>query len=100
MSKLKIRISSENLEDFCQRYQVRRMSLFGSVLSEDFVADSDVDVLVQFEPDARVSFMTLSKMQRELVVIFQRPVDLVPQDGLKSVIRDQVLATAQEIYAA
>ena len=62
MSTVKIKIPTENLDAFCQRYQVRRLSLFGSVLRDDFRADSDIDVLVQFDPDARVSFMTLGKM--------------------------------------
>ena len=74
------------------------MSLFGSALRDDFKEGSDVDVLVKFDPDARVSFMILGKMQRELAAIFARPVDLVPQDGLKSVIRDQVLSSAQVVY--
>ena len=100
MAGAKINIPPEEIETFCKRYHVRRMSLFGSVLRDDFRTESDVDVLVQFDADARVSFMTLGKMQRELTAIFQRPVDLVPQDGLKSVIRDQVLSTAQEVYAA
>ena len=99
MSTLKIKIPTENLDTFCQRYQVRRLSLFGSVLRDDFRADSDVDVLVQFNPDARVSFMTLGQMQRELATIFQRPVDLILQDDLKPVIREDVLASAQEVYA-
>ena len=59
-----------------------------------------VDVLVKFDPGARVSFMTLGKMQRELAAIFQRKVDLVPQDGLKPLIREEVLSSAQEVYAA
>ena len=100
MSTVKIKIPTENLDTFCQRYQVRRLSLFGSVLRDDFQADSDIDVLVQFEPDARVGFMTLGKMQRELEALFQRPIDLIPQDGLKPVIREEVLASAQEVYAA
>jgi len=99
MSTPKIKISTQNLEAFCQRYQVSRISLFGSVLRDDFQADSDVDVLVQFKPNARVGFMTLSKMQRELAAIFHRPVDLVLQDGLKPTIREEVLASAQEVYA-
>ena len=97
---LKMNISHEKLDSFCQRYQVRRMSLFGSVLRDDYRADSDVDVLVQFDSDARISFLTLGKMQRELSEIFQRPVDLIPQDGLKPVIREEVLSKAQEVYAA
>ena len=100
MSTVKIKIPTENLDTFCQRYQVRRLSLFGSVLRDDFRDDSDIDVLVQFEPDARVGFMTLGKMQRELAALFKRPVDLIPQDGLKPVIREDVLANAQEVYAA
>ena len=100
MSEMKINIPTENLDVFCRRYQVRRLSLFGSVLRDDFQADSDVVVLVQFDPEARVSFMTLGKMQRELATIFQRPVDLIPQDGLKPVIREEVLASAQEVYAS
>jgi predicted nucleotidyltransferase len=94
-----LEFSPENLSQFCQRYQVRRMSLFGSVLRDNLQAGSDVDVLVQFSPDARISFMTLGKMRRELETIFQRTVDLVPQDGLKPIIRDEILSEAQEVYA-
>ena len=100
MPEIKITIPPEKIKSFCQRYQVRRMSLFGSILQDDFKPESDVDVLVQFDPDARVSFMTLGKMQRELAAIFQRDVDLIPQDGLKPMIRNQILSTAQEVYAA
>jgi predicted nucleotidyltransferase len=76
------------------------LALFGSVLREDFRPDSDVDVLVAFKPEARISFVTLSRMQRELTELFQRPVDLVPMDGLKPIIRESVLSSAQEVYAA
>ena len=94
-----INIKHESLEAFCQLYQVRRMSLFGSVIRDDFQGESDIDILIQFNPDARISFMTLGRMQRELETLFQRPVDLVPQDGLKPVIREEILSNAQEIYA-
>ena len=100
MGETVINTSYEDIENFCQRYQVRRMSLFGSVLRDDFKEDSDVDVLIQFNPGARVSFMTLGKMRRELSALFHRPVDLVPEDGLKSVIRAEVLSSAREVYAA
>lgn len=99
MSEPKIKIPTQNLETFCKRYQVSRMSLFGSVLRDDFRPDSDLDVLVQFHSDARVSFITLGRMQRELANLFQRPVDLILQDGLKPVIRAEVLASAREVYA-
>ena len=96
----KIRIPKKKIRDFCQRYDVQRLALFGSVLGGDFRPDSDIDVLVVFDPSARVTFLTLGRMKRELSVIFQRPVDLVPQDGLKPAIRDIVLSSAQEVYAA
>ena len=96
----KIRIPEKKIQEFCRRYQVRRMALFGSVLRDDFRPDSDVDVLVVFDLSARTSFVTLGKMKRELSTIFQRQVDLIPQDGLKPAIREAVLSSAQEVYAA
>jgi uncharacterized protein len=96
----KINIPEKKIKDFCQHYQVRRMALFGSVLRDDFRPDSDIDVLVVFNPSARISFLTLGRMTRELSTLFGRQVDLVPQDGLKSTIREAVLSSAQEVYAA
>ncbi len=75
------------------------MALFGSMVRGEARPDSDVDVLVAFNPGVMVGFLTLGQMQRELAAIFNRPVDLVPQDGLKPVIRDSVLGEAQELYA-
>jgi hypothetical protein len=95
-----IPIPKEEITDFCRRHKVRQIQLFGSVLRQDFGAESDVDVLVEFEPDAQVGFIALSRMQRELSELFQRPVDLVPRDGLKPRIREAVLSSAEVIYAA
>ncbi|MBN1937795.1 MAG: nucleotidyltransferase family protein [Anaerolineae bacterium] len=95
-----IPIPKEEIADFCRRHKVRQIQLFGSALRQDFDTESDVDVLVEFEPDAQVGFMALSRMQRELSELFQRPVDLVPQDGLKPRIREAVLSSAEVIYAA
>ena len=95
-----LHISSEELTDFCRRYQVCELALFGSTLGPDFGPDSDVDLLVSFEPAARVTFLTLARMQRELETLLGRSVDLVPKDGLKPIIRNQVLATARVLYAA
>jgi len=96
----RVNYPKESLESFCRHYQVRRLALFGSVIRGDFRPDSDVDVLVSFDPAARVSFMTLGKMKRELSLIFRRSVDLVPQEGLKPTIRNEILDSAVEIYAA
>jgi predicted nucleotidyltransferase len=76
------------------------MALFGSVLRDDFRPESDIDILVVFDPSARTIFLTLGKMKRELSTLFHRQVDLVPQEGLKPAIRDAVLSSAQEVYAA
>ena len=74
------------LVELCHRYQVQKLAFFGSVLRADFRKDSDVDVLVSFQPSARIGFITFSRMQRELSAIFNRPVDLVPMEGLKPVL--------------
>jgi predicted nucleotidyltransferase len=95
-----IPVQGRKLSGLCRRYHVRRLALFGSVLRDDFRPDSDVDVLVSFEPEARIGFITLSRMQRELSEIFQRSVDLVPMDGLKPIIRESVLLSSQDVYAA
>jgi predicted nucleotidyltransferase len=94
-----IPIPYQALAEFCQRNHIRRLALFGSVLRHDFRPDSDVDVLVDFEPGTQVGMFTLIHMQDELANLVQRPVDLVLQDGLKPVIRDSVLNSALEIYA-
>lgn len=88
------------MADLCRRYQVRHLALFGSVLRDDFGPDSDVDVLVDFDASAQIGFMSLARMQRELADLLGRPVDLVPKPGLKQILRDRVLASTEEIYAA
>jgi uncharacterized protein len=88
------------LADFCTRHHVQELALFGSALTKDFSAESDIDLLVKFEPGARVGFLTLARMRHELEELLGRKVDLVPKEGLKPVIRDSVLATARVLYAA
>lgn len=99
MIAVSISIPSEAIAEFCRRNRIRELSLFGSVLRKDFRADSDVDVLVEFEPEAQIGLMALGRMRRELAALFGRSVDLVPKAGLKLIIRDSVLASAQVIYA-
>ncbi|AEJ61454.1 DNA polymerase beta domain protein region [Spirochaeta thermophila DSM 6578] len=98
--RLKIDIPEAEIAAFCRRYRVRRLSLFGSVVRGNFGPESDVDVLVEFEPEARMGFLTLSRMARELSAILGRPVDLVPRSGLKPAIRDAILREEQVIYAS
>jgi len=94
-----LQFSLEELERFCRQYQVRELALFGSRLGQHYRLDSDVDLLVSFQPSARVTFLTLAKMRRELEALLGHKVDLVPKDGLKPVIREHILATARVLYA-
>ena len=100
MAGLRVDIPKDQIASFCRRHPVRRLSIFGSVLRDSFGPDSDVDVLVEFEPDAEVGFIALGRMQRELADLLGRPVDLVPREGLKPLIREAVLSSAEVVYAA
>jgi predicted nucleotidyltransferase len=87
------------IKDLCKRYRVKELSLFGSALRDDFSSASDIDLLVEFESEAQIGFMTLSKMQRELSQILNRQVDLVPKKGLKPKIQESILSSAKVLYA-
>lgn len=95
-----LEIPTAEIAAFCQQRHIRELALFGSILGEAFGSESDVDILVEFEPTARIGLMTFAKIQRELSELFQRPVDLVTRAGLKPRIRQAVLDSAQVIYAA
>ena len=77
-------IDRTKLEAFCRKWQVQELSLFGSVLRDDFGPDSDVDVLVSFHPDAPWSLWDLMDMKAELEDFFGRPVDLVEKEALRN----------------
>jgi len=78
---------------------VRELSVFGSAVREDFGADSDVDVLIDIAPEARVGLIALQRMRDELARIFGRPVDLLTKNGINRHIRDDILRDAQVIHA-
>ncbi|UZQ56290.1 nucleotidyltransferase domain-containing protein [Trichothermofontia sichuanensis B231] len=90
-------------EPFCHKWQVTEFALFGSVLRDDFRPDSDVDVMVQFHPDAHPTFRTLDQMKAELKTIFDRDVDLITRQGIETscnyLRRHEILSSAQVIYA-
>jgi uncharacterized protein len=96
----RIPIPQEALADFCRRNSIRRLSLFGSVLRDDFRPDSDVDMLVEFEPDKRIGLFGLSALQIELTEMIGRQVDLRTPEELSRYFRDEVLAEAVPQYAA
>lgn len=95
----RIRASREELQRFCRRYHIRRMSFFGSVLRPDFGAESDVDVLVEFDPE-HIPGLEFVRMKEELSRLLGRPVDLRTPASLSPYFRDQVLREAELIYAA
>ena len=95
----RIRVDKQRIAEFCRRHGVRRLALFGSVLREDFAPDSDVDVLVEFE-DGHVPGLAFFAMEQELSEILGRKVDLNTPKFLSPDFRDDVLATAEEQYAA
>lgn len=92
--------SRQKIAEICRKYQISELSLFGSRVRGDFSEASDFDFLVQFQPDAQIGFITLGKIQDELEKIVQTPVDLVPKDGLKPLIKQTVLSESEIIYAA
>jgi hypothetical protein len=96
-SRLRIEVPRDRLDDFCRRHRIRRLALFGSVLRDDFTPDSDVDVLVEFQPGKTPGF-ALARMQAELSGILGRRVDLNTANSLSKYFRDEVLAEAEELY--
>ena len=96
---MKPAIPKQQIAEFCRRNHIRKLSLFGSVLRSDFRSDSDIDVLVEFEP-GHVPGLRFIQMQEELSRMFDgRPVDLVTPKFLNRRIRDEVLRSAEVQYA-
>jgi predicted nucleotidyltransferase len=91
-------IPQGDLEAFCQRHHIRRLSLFGSALRADFRPDSDVDVLVEFEPGRRVSLLDMAAMEIKLSEMLGRKVDLRTPEELSRYFRDEVVAGAEVQY--
>jgi predicted nucleotidyltransferase len=91
-------IPYDEIAAFCQRHHIRKLSLFGSVLREDFSEDSDVDVLVEFEPDAHVGLFGMGEIQMELTEMLGREVDLKTEGFLSRYFRQKVVDTAVTLY--
>lgn len=100
MSNSNIDVPADQIAAFCRRHRIRTLRLFGSVLRDDFRADSDVDFLVEFEPDAVVGLLGLSKMELELGEIVGRKADLRTSGELSRYFRQDVVEGAAVLYAA
>lgn len=99
MGKIQVEIPKEEIAAFCKRNHIRKFSLFGSVLRDDFRPESDIDVLVEFDPDAKISLFDLIDMEEELASILGRKVDLIEASALRNPFRRyEILRTQQVIY--
>ena len=95
-----VEVDEAKLASLCQRYQVRELSLFGSAARGEMRPDSDIDLLVEFLPDAQVDLVDYAGLMLDLSRQLGRKVDLVSKNGLKPLIRNSVLEEARIVYAA
>ncbi len=98
MTNHTVTLPHRQLAAFCQKYHVRRLSLFGSVLRDDFGPDSDIDILIEFEEGQTVDLFTFADMQAELATLLGREVDLNTPGFLSRYFRQKVIDTAQVVY--
>jgi predicted nucleotidyltransferase len=96
---IRIELPKEKIADFCGRHRIRKLAVFGSALREDFRPDSDLDVLVEFEPE-HTPGLAFFAMEQELSEVLGRKVDLNTPQFLSRYFRDKVLAEAEVQYAA
>jgi uncharacterized protein len=98
MSRARIAVPQGEVEELCRRHRIRWLAFFGSVLRDDFRPDSDVDMLVEFEPDEPYTYFTLARVEDELSAILGRKVDLHVPKSLHPFLRDKVLSQAEALY--
>ena len=96
--RARIALDSAAIAAFCEHHPVRKLALFGSVLRDDFGPDSDVDILLEFEPGARVSLFDMVDMEQELAEIIGRQVPLRTPAELSQYFRQWVLDSAEVLY--
>lgn len=101
---MKLSLPYEQIAEFCRKWRVTEFALFGSVLRDDFRPDSDVDVLVTWAPDARISLFDYTPMKEELEEIFGRKVDLISKRGVEQssnwIRRKAILESARVVYGS
>jgi len=104
MGNIRIEIPREEISEFCKKWKISEFSLFGSVLSEHFSRNSDIDVLVTFNDNARHTLFDLVKMENELEGIFGRKVDIVSRRAIEFsrnyLRKNAILESAEAVYAA
>ena len=97
-----IDIPDSKIAEFCQRHHIRRLALFGSVLRDDFTPESDVDILLDFEPDTHIGYIGLAGLEIELCEMLRRNVDLHTLEEVErsrnGLLQKVILGTAETIY--
>jgi hypothetical protein len=98
----RLQVSPEQIVGLCQQWQILELALFGSILRDDFRPDSDVDVLVAFAPDAKLSLLDLVELQHQFESLFGRSVDVLEKETIETspnwIRRNEILTTATTIY--
>jgi uncharacterized protein len=97
-NRVRIAVPQERIAELCRRRHIRWLALFGSVLRDDFRPDSDVDVLIEFEPEQRYTYFTLAQIEADLSSFLGRKVDLHMPKTLHPFLRDNVLGQAEALY--
>jgi uncharacterized protein len=95
----KLDIPMQAVAAICRKYRIRELSIFGSSLRDDFGPESDVDLLVDFEPDHGIGLIKYGQCQDELAEVLGRRVDLVQKSGLKALVKQTILDSARVVYA-
>ena len=96
---IQIEVPGEKVDEFCRKNRIRKLSFFGSVTREDFGPESDIDVLVEFEDGAKVTYFDLFDMEQELSgVLGGRKVEIMTPKSLSKYFRDEVLKEAEVQY--
>jgi predicted nucleotidyltransferase len=94
------KVDGASLAEVCRRYGVKELSLFGSAVRGEMGPESDIDIMVEFEPGVRIGLFRFESLVEELETLAGRRVDLVTKRGLKPWVRPQVLKDARVVYAA
>jgi len=101
---VEIEVSHDKIDEFCRKWHINELSLFGSVLREDFNSKSDIDVMASFAPESHCTLFDMVHMENELKDIFGREVDLISRGGIESsrnhIRRNAILSSAKVIYAS
>ncbi len=98
-NKVCVELPEDKIREYCASQPIRRLSVFGSAARNELTPESDIDLLVEYEPDAPVGLFTMAQQMREFSEICGREVDLCTPMGLSTYIRDEVIASAQLLYA-